>query len=87
MKKMLFSVIALVAFSVTSIAEVKPKTENKKSNKTDKKSKKAQERNCDAERQIAYLAARGDGFSHADASGMAYHIYFWCMSSKFVSAE
>ena len=89
MKKVLFSAIALVAFTATSIAREIDETKNsKKAEKIENTSQKNEEitlkaRDCEAERQIAYLAAMGDGFSSADASGMAYHIYFWCMGSKF----
>lgn len=80
MKKMLFSAIALIAFTATSMAAEGKKERKEEKEKTQKVVK---ERDCKSEKTIAYLAALGDGFSQEAASGMSYNIYFWCLGSMF----
>lgn len=77
---MVFSAVALVAFSFAGIAnnEVK-EVEKKETKKEVKEIKKEKDLDCNTVRQIAYLQAMADGFSQSDASGMAYSIYFNCL--------
>ena len=91
MKKMFFTAIALLAFSATSMAntiEIKeiviPAAEGKELNSESKKEIKVIKTDCNLVRFKAYNSARSDGWSHQDASGMSYSIYFTCLS---VSSE
>lgn len=77
----MFSAVALVAFSFAGMAnnEVKD-VEVKEAKKKETVVKKEKELDCNTVRQVAYLQAVSDGFSHQDASGMAYSVYFNCLS-------
>jgi hypothetical protein len=70
MKKVFFSVIALVAFSFAGMAnEIE-----------EKKVEVETKQDCRLAKFQAYVDARSEGFSHDDASGMSYSVYFLCMS-------
>lgn len=72
MKKLFFSVLTLVTFTVNAndFTEVK----------NQEKSKVEEQIDCNVERFKAYTQARNDGFSHEDASSLSYAIYFNCLS-------
>ena len=81
MQKMIFSVIALVAFSFAGMAnEIEEKKVEVKSNKK----VKFIDTDCRVERLRAYTDMRSAGISHEDASGASYGIYFACLRLKTV---
>jgi hypothetical protein len=80
MKKVFFSVIALVAFSFAGMAneieEKKVEVETTKNQKVEVETKQ----DCRLAKFQAYVDSRSEGFSHDDASGLSYSVYFLCMS-------
>ncbi len=78
MQKMVFSAIALVAFSFAGMANGK-EIEIKEPKKEKKEQVKKVKADCKLIKFQAYTQARIDGFSHEDASGMSYAIYFNCL--------
>jgi hypothetical protein len=81
MKKMIFSAVALVAFSFAGMA-----------NEIDEERVEIQKienepQDCNSMRQILYLSYIAAGFSHAEASAEAYSYYFGCLRNKDLSIE
>ena len=74
---MIFSAVALVAFSFAGMANEIEDVGTKKLQKEE--NKKEKELDCNTVRQMAYLQAMADGFSQQEASGLAYSVYFNCL--------
>lgn len=77
MKKSLFTALTIMAFCGVATAKTIEFEENIK-NTTEEK-QVFFDADCDGARFVAYADARNAGFSHEDASGMAYSVYFMCM--------
>ena len=78
---MIFSAVALVAFSFAGMAnEVEEKYETESRIENDPK-------DCNSTRVILYLSYMAAGFSHAEASAEAYSYYFGCLRNKGLSIE
>jgi hypothetical protein len=82
MKKILFTAIALVAFSGVSmantIADEDVVTENEKTIAVEEVLIKTAD-DCLLGKFNCYVDARADGFSVQDATTLSYKFYFWCM--------
>ncbi|UQD55257.1 hypothetical protein [Flavobacterium sp. K5-23] len=75
MKKLVFTAVAVVAFSGVTMASVRA---------TDNAKKIIMKKvfvitDCNAAKFVAYVDARAAGFSKEDASRMSYSVYFMCM--------
>jgi uncharacterized lipoprotein NlpE involved in copper resistance len=82
MKKMIFSAVALVAFSFAGMAnEIEEKKVEIKTieMETVKTVDTESSNDCRLARFQAYVAASSVGFSHSEASGMSYSVYFMCL--------
>jgi hypothetical protein len=78
MKKMIFSAVALVAFSFAGMAnEIEEKKVNEKKVGIYKVKEASQD--CNLARFTAYVDARSAGFSDSEARSMSYSIYFLCL--------
>lgn len=77
-KKFIFSAVALMAFSFAGMANsgVKKKKENQKEKKVEVVEKAA---DCRLSKFQAYSSAIAAGFSHEDASGMSYSVFYLCL--------
>jgi len=78
MKKLLFTVITVIAFSGVSVAGNLVQDDAKKV--TNKKELVASDTDCLVAKFIAYNEARAAGFSVEAARSMSYSVYFTCMS-------
>jgi hypothetical protein len=76
MKKMIFSAIALVAFSFAGMAnEIEDE-------RVETKKIENEPQDCNSMRQIMYLAYIGAGYGHSAASAESYAYYFGCMANN-----
>jgi len=90
-KKFVFSAVAMMAFSVSSMAETKKEIlPVEKEIVTTKVVNQVSSDlvlsdnvpNCEAEQFVGYVAARVFGFSHQTATTMSYSLYFTCMQFR-----
>jgi hypothetical protein len=79
MKKLLFTAIAMVAFSSASMANTIADEEIIVDNKKSKALIKRDPNECLVAKFNCYVDARRDGFSVEVATQMSYSIYFTCM--------
>lgn len=80
MKKVFFSVVALVAFSFAGMAnEIEEKKVDVRTIRTKKDEKKIVKDDCRVMKFTAYSLARESGMSHEAATGYSYQIYFSCL--------
>ncbi len=77
---MIFSAIALVAFSFAGMAnEIKEKKVEARTIETEKKGKKIVKDDCRVMKFTAYSLARESGLGHEAATGYSYQIYYSCL--------
>ena len=80
MKKMIFSAVALVAFSFAGMAnEIEEKKVEARTIETEKKGKKIVKDDCRVMKFTAYSLARESGLDDQAARGYSYQIYFSCL--------
>ncbi|MGZ9676882.1 hypothetical protein [Flavobacterium sp. GNP001] len=76
MKKLLFTALAVVAFSGAAMAK---NFEVKESIKKTSKKITFASTDCNTAKFVAYVDAKAAGFSHEAAVGMSYSVYFMCL--------
>lgn len=76
MKKLVFTALAVVAFSGVGMAK---NVEVKESIKKTSKKKAVAATDCNAAKFVAYVDAKAAGFSHEESVGMSYSVYFMCL--------
>jgi hypothetical protein len=90
MKKLMFTAIALVAFSSVSmantIADEEVVKENEKTIAVEEVIMKTAD-DCLLGKFNCYVDARADGFSVQDATTLSYKFYFWCMGQVLSISE
>ncbi|MCA1967238.1 MAG: hypothetical protein LDL23_11390 [Flavobacterium sp.] len=85
MKKVFFSAVALITFSISAMAnEIEEKKVDVKTIETEKTEKKIVKDDCRVMKFTAYSLARESGMSHEAASAYSYQIYFSCLNVQSI---
>lgn len=88
MKKVFFSAVALITFSISAMAneieEKKVDVKTIETEKTEKTEKKIVKDDCRVMKFTAYSLARESGMSHEAASAYSYQIYFSCLNVQSI---
>ena len=85
MKKVFFSAVALITFSISAIFnEIEEKKVDLKTIETEKTEKKIVKDDCRVMKFTAYSLARESGMSHEAASAYSYQIYFSCLNVQSI---
>ena len=95
MKKVIFSTIGMIAFVGSSMANNIAErevllTDSKDLKITEMDAKVVVAKDCGVAKFSAYVDAKSAGFTHEQATGMAWNVYFFCMeenSKKITSIQ
>lgn len=82
MKKLVFNVLAVVAFIGVAMAKTE---EVKQNSKSEIKKEVVVEQDCNLARFVAYVDARNVGFTHEQATAASYSVYFMCLGIQEAS--